>query len=64
MAGSAGLGFVILTAQGQFDTSRVFVALVLLGLLGTVLFYIVEAIERVVLPWHVSQRAVARPDGH
>jgi NitT/TauT family transport system permease protein len=64
VAGSAGLGFVILTAQGQFDTSRVFVALVLLGLLGTVLFYIVEAIERVVLPWHVSQRAVARPDGH
>jgi len=64
VAGSAGLGFVILVAQGQFDTSRVFVALVLLGILGTILFYIVEAVERLVLPWHVSQRAVARPDGH
>ncbi|BBK29873.1 NitT/TauT family transport system permease protein [Stella humosa] len=64
VAGSAGLGFVILVAQGQFDTSRVFVALVLLGLLGTILFYIVEAIERLVLPWHVSQRAVERPGGH
>lgn len=64
VAGSAGLGFVILVAQGQFDTSRVFVALVLLGVLGTVLFYIVEAIERVTLPWHVSQRAVSSHDGH
>jgi NitT/TauT family transport system permease protein len=64
VAGSAGLGFVILVAQGQFDTSRVFVALVLLGILGTVLFYVVEAIERLTLPWHVSQRAVSGPAGH
>ncbi|MGE0717378.1 MAG: ABC transporter permease [Alphaproteobacteria bacterium] len=64
VAGSAGLGFVILVAQGQFDTSRVFVALVLLGILGTLLFYLVEAAERLALPWHVSQRAVADRDGH
>lgn len=56
VGGSGGLGFVILTAQGQFDTTRVFTALVLLGLLGTVLFYVVEAVERLALPWHVSQR--------
>ncbi|MCC7271239.1 MAG: ABC transporter permease [Alphaproteobacteria bacterium] len=64
VAGSAGLGFVILVAQGQFDTPRVFVALVLLGILGTLLFYLVEAVERLTLPWHVSQRAVADRDGH
>ena len=56
VAGSEGLGFAILTAQGQFDTPRVFVCLMLLGLLGTVLFYLVEGAERVSLPWHVSQR--------
>ena len=56
VAGSEGLGFAILTAQGQFDTPRVFVCLILLGLLGTVLFYIVEFMERLALPWHVSQR--------
>lgn len=56
VAGSEGLGFAILTAQGQFDTPRVFVCLILLGMLGTVLFYVVEAIERLLLPWHVSQR--------
>ena len=57
VGGSGGLGFVILTAQGQFDTTRVFTALVLLGIMGTVLFYMVEAAERLALPWHHSQRA-------
>ena len=62
VGGSTGLGFVILTAQGQFDTSRVFVALILLGLLGTVLYHLVELAERVAVPWHVSQRS--RSGGH
>ena len=31
VAGSRGIGFQILVAQGQFDTIRVFVSLVLLG---------------------------------
>lgn len=57
VAGSEGLGFAILTAQGQFDTPRVFVCLILLGLLGTLLFYIVEGLETLMLPWHVSQRS-------
>ncbi len=33
-----------------------FAALVVLGILGTVLFYAVEWTERLALPWHVSQR--------
>lgn len=56
VAGGNGLGFQILVAQGQFDTARVFVSLLLLGLMGTVLFYAVDFAERVCLPWHVSQR--------
>jgi NitT/TauT family transport system permease protein len=56
VAGGNGLGFQILVAQGQFDTPRVFVSLILLGLMGTVLFYAVDFAERIFLPWHVSQR--------
>lgn len=56
VGGSAGLGYVILVAQGQFDTVRVFAALVVLGVIGTLLFYAIEAAERIALPWHVSQR--------
>jgi NitT/TauT family transport system permease protein len=57
VGGSAGLGYVILMAQGQFDTPRVFAALVLLGIMGSLLFFVVAALERAVIPWHVSQRA-------
>lgn len=60
VGGSAGLGYVILVAQGQFDTVRVFAALVVLGVIGTLLFYAVEALERVFIPWHVSQRGTGR----
>ena len=56
VAGSMGLGFQILVAQGQFDTTRVFVSLVLLGVAGTILFFLIDYAERLVLPWHVSQR--------
>jgi NitT/TauT family transport system permease protein len=57
VAGEVGLGTVILQAQGSFDTAQAFAAIVLLGLMGTVLFYSVEFVERLVLPWHTSQRA-------
>lgn len=56
VAGSRGLGFQILVAQGQFDTVRVFVPLLLLGVIGTILFFLVDYAERLLLPWHVSQR--------
>ena len=57
VASQAGLGYVILSAQGAFQTTRVFAAIVLLGILGTILFYIVDLVERIACPWHVSHRA-------
>jgi NitT/TauT family transport system permease protein len=59
VASQVGLGYAILTAQGMFQTTRVFAAIVLLGVLGTVLFYLVNLVERWVVPWHVSQRGTA-----
>lgn len=56
VAGQQGLGYVILVAQGNFDTARAFVAVVLLGIMGTILYYGIVAIEAKLLPWHVSQR--------
>lgn len=60
VASQAGLGYVILSAQGLFQTSRLFAAIVLLGVLGTILFFAVELIEKLVCPWHVSHRARRR----
>jgi len=56
VASQAGLGYVILAAEGSFETTRVFAAIFLLGVLGTILFFAVELLERIVCPWHVSQR--------
>jgi NitT/TauT family transport system permease protein len=56
VASQAGLGYVILAAQGNFETTRVFAAIVLLGILGTILFFIVDLVERLACPWHVSHR--------
>ncbi len=57
-----GLGFVILQAQGQFNTPRVFAAIIVLSVLGTLLFQLIDLIERRAMPWHVSHRN--RDDSH
>lgn len=52
-----GIGRVLLIANGNLQTDLLFAAVVLLSLAGVVLFLIIEAIERVTLSWHVSQRS-------
>ena len=56
VASSSGLGYVIMTAQSTFATPRIFAALVLLAVMGTILFFIIDILERLILPWHVSNR--------
>ena len=53
----AGLGYIILTANGQMETDYSFASIVLLTGLGLVLYFAVESLERILLPWHISQRA-------
>jgi NitT/TauT family transport system permease protein len=56
VAASSGLGYVIMTAQTTFDTGRIFAALLILAVMGTLLFFLIDVLERWLLPWHVSQR--------
>lgn len=46
-----GLGYVIMSAQGTFDTVRVFAALFLLALIGLVLYGALVLLERRAMPW-------------
>lgn len=65
VSASAGLGFVIDSAQPTFDTTRIFAAILLLAVVGTILFYIVELAEKAFIPWHVSRRREGVPGaGH
>ena len=54
----AGLGFVILTANGDLQTDMSFAAIIVLTLMGLLLYFTIEFIERMVIPWHVSQRGI------
>lgn len=56
VASDHGLGYIILTAQGTFDTPQIFAANLLLAVAGMVLFSIVALLERRLVPWHASQQ--------
>ena len=51
VASQRGLGYVILSAQGTFDTPRVFAAIILLVIMGIALFGALVWLERAATPW-------------
>jgi NitT/TauT family transport system permease protein len=55
-----GLGRVIIVANGNLDTAGLFAAVVMVTAMAVALFLAVEASERLVVRWHVSQRGVRR----
>jgi NitT/TauT family transport system permease protein len=46
-----GLGYVILSAQGTFDTTRVFAAIFMLAIMGIAMFGFVAWLEQRATPW-------------
>jgi NitT/TauT family transport system permease protein len=54
-----GLGYVILSAQGMFDTARVFAAISILALVGVALIELIAFAERIAMPWHHSARPLS-----
>jgi NitT/TauT family transport system permease protein len=60
VASDRGLGYLLLQYNGQLDTPMVFATIVVLSLIGLVVYYAVEVVERVAIPWHVSQQATAK----
>ncbi|MFA6266352.1 MAG: ABC transporter permease [Pseudolabrys sp.] len=53
---NSGLGFVLQRSIGNFELPTMFAALVVLSLIGVILFWILDLIERFAIPWHASQR--------
>ncbi len=60
VASDRGLGYLLLQYNGQLDTPMVFATIVVLSLIGLVVYYAVEIVERLAIPWHVSQQATAK----
>ncbi len=55
---NAGLGYLILQANGNLDTPMLFAGLIVMSLLGVVLFAGIDVVERLALPWHASRRTM------
>ena len=51
-----GLGYLLVDYTNRFDTPGVFAAILVLSIMGLLLYTSVEILERVSIPWHVSQR--------
>lgn len=51
-----GLGYLLLRANANLDTTLLFAVLLMLMVIGVVLYYAVELLERLLIPWHTSQR--------
>lgn len=51
-----GLGYLLVDYTNRFETPGVFAAILVLSIMGLTLYAAVEAIERITIPWHVSQR--------
>jgi NitT/TauT family transport system permease protein len=53
---NSGIGYVMQRAIGTFDLPVMFSALIVLAMMGVILFWLVDFVERLVIPWHASRR--------
>jgi NitT/TauT family transport system permease protein len=51
-----GLGYLLLVTNSNMQTSLMFATIVALTIIGLVFYYIVELIESLLIPWHVTHR--------
>ncbi len=56
VASNAGLGHLLIRAVGDMDTPLAFAAVAVFSVFGVLLWRAAEWVERLVLPWHPSQR--------
>lgn len=52
-----GLGYLLLVANSNLWTSLMFGTIVALTIQGLVLFYIIQMLESLLIPWHISVRS-------
>jgi NitT/TauT family transport system permease protein len=53
---NSGLGYIVMSANGNLNTPQLFAALILMSLIGIVLFAALELLERVAVPWRAARR--------
>ena len=55
VASDRGLGYLLLQYNGDLNTQMVFATVMVLGAIGLAVYFAVELLERLAIPWHASQ---------
>lgn len=53
-----GLGYLILVSGSQLNTSMVFVAITLLSIMGMLLYWAIELLQRAFFPWSIGESEI------
>jgi len=53
---NSGLGYIVMSSNGNLNTPQLFAALILMSLIGIVLFAALEIVERFAVPWRAARR--------
>ncbi|MBI5034778.1 MAG: ABC transporter permease [Chloroflexi bacterium] len=51
-----GLGYLLLVTNSNMQTALMFATIVVLTFIGLIFFYVIEFLESLLIPWHVTQR--------
>ena len=51
-----GLGYLLLVTNSNMETALMFATIVALTIIGLVFYYLVELLEGLLIPWHVTHR--------
>ncbi len=51
-----GLGYLLLVTNSNMETSLMFATILALTIIGLVFYYVVEFLEALLIPWHVTHR--------
>jgi NitT/TauT family transport system permease protein len=54
-----GLGYLLLVTNSNMETALMFATIVALTIIGLVFYYLVEMLETLLIPWHVTHRVEA-----
>lgn len=54
LGGNQGLGYMVVVTLNALDAPRLFAVIILLAALGSILFFAVSGLKRVMIPWHES----------
>lgn len=55
IAADEGLGYLLVVANGYLDTPLMFAGIIALSALGILFFFIIEILERVMIPWRSDE---------